>query len=214
MSKTGDTLVIELPVRGQWKLIKSPGHAPFAFDLVAVDEESHKMMKHSRLQHLLGRARAGDSYSWGKPIYAPIDGKVVCAHDGSLDRLELSLLRDIWTMLFSQPPLQSDDLTPFAGNHVIIAGADTYVFLAHMQNGSLPVKEGDVVVAGQLIGRVGNSGFTLEPHLHLQLFDQLDDLLAASAPPFLVAEYERWTGDRWEHVEYAALEKGELIRAL
>jgi murein DD-endopeptidase MepM/ murein hydrolase activator NlpD len=36
-----------------------------------------------------------------------------------------------------------------------------------MQQGSVAVAEGDVVREGQLLGTVGNSGNTSEPHLHI-----------------------------------------------
>lgn len=44
MSITDVTPVIALPVQGRWKLIKSPGHARFAFDLIAVNDDSGKTM--------------------------------------------------------------------------------------------------------------------------------------------------------------------------
>lgn len=171
-------------------------------------------MSKSRLHHILGRTSVEESYSWSRPIYAPIAGTVVRVSDGSPDRQQLSLLRDLWAMIFSRPDPQSDGIWRFAGNHVIIRGAGSYIFLAHLQCDSLQLNEGEKVEAGQLIGRVGNSGFTLEPHLHLQLFDQIDEPLAATAPRFLVSEYERWTGEHWELVRNAVLRKGELIRML
>lgn len=206
--------VIGLPVSGTWKLVKSPGHDRFAFDLAVVGIDSYQTLSKSRLHHILGRASVDDSYSWSRPIVAPIAGTVVRASDGSPDRRQLSLLRDLWTMISSRPDPQRDGIGRFAGNHVIIRGAGSYIFLAHLQCRSLQVNEGEKVEAGQLIGRVGNSGFTLEPHLHLQLFDQIDDPLAATAPRFLISEYERWTGEYWELVRNAVLRKGELIRTL
>ena len=38
---------------------------------------------------------------------------------------------------------------------------------AHMQPGSVTVRVGETVKVGQLLGRVGNSGSTMEPHLHV-----------------------------------------------
>lgn len=61
------------------------------------------------------------------------------------------------------------DQNNVAGNHVIIRfdGLDVNLLLAHLQNGSVSVKTGDHVAAGQPIGQVGNSGNTSEPHLHV-----------------------------------------------
>ncbi|MFE1986565.1 M23 family metallopeptidase [Streptomyces mirabilis] len=41
------------------------------------------------------------------------------------------------------------------------------VKLAHLQPGTVTVTTGDRVRVGQLLGEVGNSGDTTEPHLHL-----------------------------------------------
>lgn len=41
------------------------------------------------------------------------------------------------------------------------------MLLAHMKKGSLVVKEDIPVKTGDLIGQVGNSGNTSEPHLHI-----------------------------------------------
>ncbi len=42
---------------------------------------------------------------------------------------------------------------------------------AHLQPGSLRVKFGDKVKAGQVLGLVGNTGNSSEPHLHFQLMN-------------------------------------------
>ena len=55
----------------------------------------------------------------------------------------------------------------------------------HMAQGSLRVKPGDTVEAGQPIGRVGLSGMTEYPHLHFTVRQrgQVVDPFAAGAPP-------------------------------
>jgi hypothetical protein len=68
------------------------------------------------------------------------------------------------------------DLTPgemdrenAAGNCVVICmdGSDVSVLLAHLSRGSVLVSPGDHVLAGQSLAKVGNSGNTSEPHLHI-----------------------------------------------
>jgi Peptidase family M23 len=56
-----------------------------------------------------------------------------------------------------------------AGNHVVIRcdNSDAYVGLAHLKEGSVRVRVGDRVCVGQELARVGNSGHTTEPHLHM-----------------------------------------------
>ena len=58
------------------------------------------------------------------------------------------------------------------GNHVGIEVAPRqFLFIGHLQPGSVAVAIGDHIVAGQLLGRVGNSGNSSEPHVHLHLQD-------------------------------------------
>jgi murein DD-endopeptidase MepM/ murein hydrolase activator NlpD len=57
-----------------------------------------------------------------------------------------------------------------------------------MQAGSLRVKAGDRVRRGQVIGRVGNSGDSREPHLHFEL---------TNSPRFIVGEGLPYLIDRY-----------------
>lgn len=67
--------------------------------------------------------------------------------------------------------LGSGDMTNSAGTHIMIKhnidGQDVYSLYAHLQYNSIPLKAGDSVVRGQLIGKVGNTGMSTAAHLHL-----------------------------------------------
>ena len=52
---------------------------------------------------------------------------------------------------------------------IIDIGDGHYVLYGHMKLGSLRVRVGDRVRRGQLIGQVGDSGNSGEPHLHIQV---------------------------------------------
>jgi hypothetical protein len=56
-----------------------------------------------------------------------------------------------------------------AGNYIAIAmkESDIVIILAHLEKGSIKVKNGNAVLEGQIIASVGNSGNTTEPHLHM-----------------------------------------------
>lgn len=70
-----------------------------------------------------------------------------------------------------------------AGNHVLVdmGNGVSYVF-CHMQPGSVRVKVGDRVTAGQILGLVGNSGATDAPHLHMHMIGGLDVFQGRSMP--------------------------------
>jgi len=92
-----------------------------------------------------------DSYAiWEAEVVSPCDGRVLEAVDGLPD-------------LF--PPVR--DPSHPAGNHLVLESDRTTVYLAHLRQGSICVRVGDRVRAGQMLGRVGNSGNSTEPHLHL-----------------------------------------------
>ena len=56
------------------------------------------------------------------------------------------------------------------GNYVILdIGGGLYVLYGHLKQGSLRVRVGDQVHRGQVIGQVGDSGNSGEPHLHIQV---------------------------------------------
>lgn len=69
-----------------------------------------------------------------------------------------------------QTPLEKPPALPFAklpGNNVVIKrGKGLREVYAHLIPGSVKVKVGQRVDAGQVIGRLGNSGGSLAPHLH------------------------------------------------
>jgi hypothetical protein len=90
--------------------------------------------------------------AYGETVTSPIEGTIAKAVDGIPD---------------SVPPHQ-DTESP-AGNYVMIKHHSTgaLVLLAHLQQGSLLVREGQLVRPRQAIGRVGNSGLSTEPHLHV-----------------------------------------------
>jgi hypothetical protein len=106
-----------------------------------------------------GRATDPTSYfSWDEPEYAVGAGTIVAAQDG---------LRDYPVPHGPQPQPSLDEAL---GNHVILRiGPDAYVTYAHMRRGSVRVRVGQRVRRGQTLGRLGNSGNSSTPHLHLQV---------------------------------------------
>lgn len=93
----------------------------------------------------------------GVPVLAAAAGKVVAARDGVEDGLWLAGRKDEVVKTRRQ-----------CGNRVAIDHGDGWVTdYCHMRQGSIRVKVGDSVQAGQSIGLVGTSGMTDFPHAHM-----------------------------------------------
>ena len=80
-------------------------------------------------------------------------------------------------------------LKTMGGNLVALElGGGLYAFYAHLQPGSIRVKTGDRVRAGQVLGLVGNSGNSNAPHLHFQVSDR-PSLLLSDGVPFAIDSF-------------------------
>lgn len=81
-------------------------------------------------------------------------------------------------------------LETVGGNHVIMEiGNGLFAFYAHMQPGSLRVKVGDKVRRGQVLGLLGNTGNSSEPHLHFQICSANSEL-GSEGLPYAFALFE------------------------
>jgi hypothetical protein len=112
-----------------------------------------------RVNALGARARGlspsalSDYYTFGTQVLSPCAGQVVSLVNDRQDNV----------------PGRFDEQAP-AGNFVAIhcaAPQDITVVLAHLEQGSVQTALGDRLAVGALIARIGNSGNTTEPHLHI-----------------------------------------------
>ena len=89
---------------------------------------------------------------WEKPIISSVDGKIIAVSDEEQDVLP-----------------NQDEFLSQEGNYIYIEIAETKTFLVlnHLRKNSIVVKAGDEVKVGDLLGLVGNSGMSSEPHLHI-----------------------------------------------
>ena len=165
---TTQPVVIEPPVKGSWTIYNPPGHPVQAYDFLAVDENKSLYKKGSFLRHLVSFISVEDTFAWSSPIYSPVDGVVVDCIDGKPDRKKISFLYDLIKLRINRPPF-SAGFAAFGGNSIMIQADDIYILLCHLRNGSVLGKKGDSVRAGQKIGEVGNSGNSIQPHLHIQV---------------------------------------------
>lgn len=99
-----------------------------------------------------GRRRE-DFHCYGLPVLAVADGTVAHVVDDVPDNAigEVDLRRN-W------------------GNVVVLQhGPGLYSLVAHLTPGSVPVRAGQAVAAGDVVGRCGASGRAPRPHVHFQL---------------------------------------------
>lgn len=108
---------------------------------------------------------------FGEPVYSPLNGIVTVAVDEYDDQT---------------PP--KTDVEHLAGNHVLIKGEGVEILLAHLRKGSVKVKVGDTVTINTLVGQVGNTGNTSEPHLHIHVErgGESNTILDGKAVPFTI----------------------------
>ena len=117
--------------------------------------------------------RLRDYYAYGRLVLAPASGQVFSMEN---DEPEISIGGRRRTLAG-------------LGNHVgIKVGPEEYLFVGHFQRGSVEVGVGDHVTMGQPLGRVGNSGNSSEPHVHLHLQDAPRQYFG-EAIPFFFSRY-------------------------
>lgn len=150
---------VVLPIDGQVYIPER-----FAVDWVQVDEN--------------GKTFAGDAtrnesyYAYREAINAVAAGKVLVVKDGIPENTPTA--KEMAVVI---------SMDSIGGNYVIQEIApNTYAFYAHLIPGSLKVKAGDVLKAGDSIALVGNSGNSSEPHLHFQIIDQPNPLRGEGIP--------------------------------
>ena len=118
-------------------------------------------------------------FCYDAPIYGVASGKVVEALDGIPENVPHSgkIAIDV-------------NFANAAGNHLVVdIGYGLYALYAQMRPGTLRVKAGDIVKAGDLLGHIGNTGNSTEPHLHMHI-DNQPSFLAGQGVPYEFDHFE------------------------
>ena len=109
----------------------------------------------------------------GAPVFAACAGVVEQAFDGLEDTTEDTDLDALERQMGESPRID--------GNHVLLRHPHGELSLyAHLGKGSVAVRPGQAVEAGQLLGWVGSSGSSWIPHLHFHVM--LDGLHGPGVP--------------------------------
>jgi len=186
------TFPFSLPFWGKWTV--SQGHYgeythreewKHAWDFEIRDEEG-KTYK-----------GAGDSpadyYSYGRDVTAPGDGVV----EEVVGDIEDNKIGDV-------------DLVHNWGNTVVIRHADyLYSKLSHLAKDSVTVEKGQHVKAGEVIGKVGNSGRSPYPHLHFQF--QATPFIGSKTLYYPFSHYLRFKGIVPEFETWAIPRKDDVV---
>ncbi len=151
--------------------VANNAHAAVANQRYALDI----LMSREQRTHSGDGKRNEDYFCYGRTIVAPAPGKVVAVLDAVDDNVPGQMNR-----------------RELLGNHVVIDhGNSEFSMLAHLQRGSVLVRQGEKVGAGQALGECGNSGNSSEPHLHYQL--QNGPVFGTAAP--LPAQFVDYLAD-------------------
>lgn len=104
-------------------------------------------------------------FAFGKEYLAPADGVVVSMENNVEDNEPVGTFNE-------EQPL---------GNYVILDhGNEEFSYLVHFKHQSIVVKQGEKVMQGDLLGLVGNSGNSSEPHIHFHVANSPDPMNSKS----------------------------------
>jgi hypothetical protein len=202
MRVSTESISIHSPLDGEWKILRPYGHHPYAVDFVQTDDKRKSFHNENRFRFLVSHIPSSNFYCWNKPVFAPIDGMVIRVGNGWKDHVYTNIWKTIklwYNATYKFRPMEENgrlEIRPNAGNHVMIESKEGYiVFLAHLRNQSILVTEGEEVRQRQIIGAVGNSGNSTMPHLHINLFDQMENPFKAEVLPFVFNNYEVFGSD-------------------
>ncbi len=118
--------------------------AVYAIDLVRLNKYGNRASK-------IFSKVLEDYYIFNDTVYSPCNGLIETMHDNNPDNI---------------PP--NRERGPTNTNMLVIDAGAYFVFMGHLKYKGVFVNEGDRVTVGQPIALVGNSGFSIEPHLHIQ----------------------------------------------
>ena len=187
----GQALVISPPLRGaEWLAANGPANASgHRRAMIPVGGRAHIAQRFAIDWLQLredGRSFTGDRLKnenyrcYGAEALAVADGLVASIKDGIPENIPGANSRAV--------PIT---LETVGGNFVILdLGQGRYAFYAHLRPGSLKVKQGDRVKRGQVLGLVGNSGNSTEPHLHFHI-SNANSPLASEGLPYVFESFEQ-----------------------
>jgi len=173
----------------------------FAADFIYTDDEGREYHGDPR--------RPENWYSYGKPVYAPGAGTVVSTANDIPD----NWFKDATATEIGHPQLPQGKDPNDIGNFVLIDHGDgEFSLLVHMKPGSIRVKAGDRVAAGQQIGQIGFAGDSIFPHLHYSLMAGPKDTKDWGLPMYF-SYFRRVYGAKSVEVAKGPVNSGDFVES-
>jgi len=161
----------------------------FAYDFLQIGANSKIFARE-------GKSNA-DYYAYGKKVLAAKAGTAVVARGD----------------IAENTPGETTNVNTPGGNVVVIDhGNNQYGYYAHLKPFSIAVRRGAKVREGEVLGEVGNSGDSSEPHLHFHVMNGPDATQADGIP----VVFENWKAQSQGRVPVVrpqgVLPRGEFVQ--
>jgi len=187
-----------LPFEGTWYVAAEHGYLDphkrflaeaFAYDFLQIGPNGKSYQRDGR--------NNADYYAYGKKVFAAKAGTVVSVRSDVAENV----------------PGETTNLTTPSGNVVIVDhGNNQFGYYAHLKPFTVAVKAGAVVKAGDILGEVGNSGDSPEPHLHFHVMNNADPAQGDGIPTV----FEAWKAQSYSRFpvtrQQGILPHGEFVQ--
>jgi len=187
-----------LPFDGTWYVSGEHGYLDthkrflaetFAYDFVQIGPNGKSYQRDGRNNI--------DYFAYGKKVLAVKDGTVV----------------NVRADMAENVPGETTNVETPSGNVVIIDhGNNQFGYYAHLKPFTISVKTGAHVQAGDVLGEVGNSGDSPEPHLHFHVMNNADPAMADGLP----VVFENWKAQSYSRFPVARqlgiIPRGEFVQ--
>jgi len=178
---------ISLPFSGSWSVYQEfddewthKGKYKYAYDFV---------IKHEGKSYRNDSTDVQEYYCFGESILSPVSGYIVDSRDDLVDNM-----------------IGQVDTINNWGNYIIIkSDIGFFVEVSHIMQYSTSVKVGDYVQTGSVIAKCGNSGYSPEPHIHIQVQDV--GIIGGFTREFCFSEYYKEN----ELIFNAKPKKGDIL---
>jgi hypothetical protein len=170
----------------------------YAYDLMNVDEKGS----------MYGGSpyKKENWYSFGKPVYVPLEGVVVATQNQIPDN-------EFDGKSVKSPKLDPKNDPEGMGNYVIIQHANgEYSMMLHLEAGTLSVRPGQMVRAGDQIAQVGFSGAVVYPHLHYSVTNGTKELAAEGLPNYF-NNYKLFRGNTVVNIKRSRIDSGDIVES-